>query len=115
VAVQDGKAAGQSVPHVHVHILPRIPHDLVNNDDIYEELERWEPQSQRQHQLQGNSNSSGYTTSDPSQPNHHLHVPNDEERKDRTMMEMTTEAAIYRNIAKELLCHPSIATENIPH
>ena len=23
VAVQDGRAAGQSVPHVHVHILPR--------------------------------------------------------------------------------------------
>ena len=40
LAIQDGKASGQSVPHVHVHVLPRKPGDLKRNDDIYEELER---------------------------------------------------------------------------
>lgn len=39
--LQDGAAAGQSVPHVHVHILPRKNKDFKRNDDIYEELERY--------------------------------------------------------------------------
>ncbi|CAC5404188.1 NIT1 [Mytilus coruscus] len=40
VAVQDGKDAGQTVMHVHVHILPRREQDIPNNDDIYHELEK---------------------------------------------------------------------------
>lgn len=39
VAVQDGDAAGQSVPHVHVHILPRRNGDFNRNDDVYDHLE----------------------------------------------------------------------------
>lgn len=39
VAMQDGKNAGQSVPHVHVHILPRKPGDFANNDDVHREIE----------------------------------------------------------------------------
>lgn len=35
IAVQDGKDAGQSVEHVHVHILPRRQGDFAKNDDIY--------------------------------------------------------------------------------
>jgi bis(5'-adenosyl)-triphosphatase len=40
IAIQDGAAAGQSVPHVHIHILPRKEGDFVRNDDVYEELEK---------------------------------------------------------------------------
>ncbi|XP_002131970.2 bis(5'-adenosyl)-triphosphatase-like [Ciona intestinalis] len=40
IVVQDGREAGQSIPHVHVHILPRILGDFLNNDDIYQELQR---------------------------------------------------------------------------
>lgn len=40
VATQDGAAAGQTVPHVHVHILPRRPGDFPRNDQVYEELDR---------------------------------------------------------------------------
>ncbi|XP_060530672.1 nitrilase and fragile histidine triad fusion protein NitFhit [Cylas formicarius] len=38
ICVQDGKFAGQTVPHVHVHILPRKQGDFDNNDDIYMHL-----------------------------------------------------------------------------
>lgn len=40
VCVQDGASAGQTVPHVHVHILPRKEGDFANNDDIYLRLAR---------------------------------------------------------------------------
>ena len=37
-APQDGRDAGQTVEHVHVHVIPRRPGDFVNNDDIYREV-----------------------------------------------------------------------------
>ncbi|TMS38267.1 hypothetical protein L596_005031 [Steinernema carpocapsae] len=39
IAVQDGPLAGQSVKHVHVHIVPRKPGDF-KEDQIYKELEK---------------------------------------------------------------------------
>ena len=42
IAMQDGKTAGQSVPHVHVHLLPRKADDFARNDEVYERLERWD-------------------------------------------------------------------------
>ena len=39
ISIQDGAAAGQTVEHVHVHILPRHVGDFANNDDIYEKLQ----------------------------------------------------------------------------
>lgn len=39
VAVQDGEAAGQSVPHVHVHVIPRTRGDPAGDDKIHEWLE----------------------------------------------------------------------------
>lgn len=39
IAIQDGPKAGQTVKHVHVHILPRKEGDFQRNDDIYEKLE----------------------------------------------------------------------------
>jgi diadenosine tetraphosphate (Ap4A) HIT family hydrolase len=42
MAVQDGAEAGQTVPHVHVHLVPRTAGDLLNNDDVYDELIEFE-------------------------------------------------------------------------
>lgn len=84
VAVQDGYHAGQSVPHVHVHILPRAEGDFERNDDVYDELQDWAPR----------------TELEISKPK--LDVPSDQDRKDRTPIEMAEEAALYRNVASTL-------------
>ncbi|XP_011625184.1 bifunctional bis(5'-adenosyl)-triphosphatase/adenylylsulfatase FHIT isoform X6 [Amborella trichopoda] len=38
--IQDGPEAGQTVPHVHVHILPRQSGDFEKNDEIYDAVVR---------------------------------------------------------------------------
>ena len=38
---QDGEQAGQTIPHVHVHIIPRVAGDFLNNDQIYVEVTIW--------------------------------------------------------------------------
>lgn len=38
IAIQDGPLAGQTVPHVHCHIIPRRLADFPNVDDIYKRL-----------------------------------------------------------------------------
>jgi bis(5'-adenosyl)-triphosphatase len=85
VAVQDGPEAGQSVPHAHVHILPRYRGDLERNDDIYDKLEAWAPRDENVPK--------GMTK---------LHVPDDGERRDRTVEEMAAEAATYQSLILEL-------------
>ncbi|KAK6521092.1 hypothetical protein TWF506_001326 [Arthrobotrys conoides] len=39
IAIQDGGSAGQSVPHVHTHIIPRKLDDFPSIDDVYTHLE----------------------------------------------------------------------------
>jgi len=84
VAVQDGEGAGQSVPHVHVHILPRYNVDT-EGDEIYNKLENWAPRD-------------GEKRIRPK-----LDVPDDNQRRDRTEKEMADEAAIYKSLINESL------------
>lgn len=39
VALQDGEAAGQTVRHLHFHVIPRRNGDLERNDDVYRGIE----------------------------------------------------------------------------
>lgn len=66
--------AGQTVPHVHVHVIPRKKRDFAKNDEIYEHLEHSE------HNL------------DPP-PSHAFPNIEDKDRIPRTEEEMVREAA----------------------
>lgn len=39
VNLQDGVDSGQTIPHVHFHLIPRNPNDLKRNNDIFEKLD----------------------------------------------------------------------------
>eukprot|EP01094_Clydonella_sp_ATCC50884_P006344 TRINITY_DN1544_c0_g1_i1.p3 TRINITY_DN1544_c0_g1~~TRINITY_DN1544_c0_g1_i1.p3 ORF type:complete len:122 (+),score=26.17 TRINITY_DN1544_c0_g1_i1:516-881(+) len=43
-AIQDGPDAGQTVRHVHIHIIPRREGDFAFNDLVYQELESPPPE-----------------------------------------------------------------------
>ena len=45
LAVQDGRDAGQTVDHVHVHLIPRKPGDFDKNDDVYDRVSGQRPSS----------------------------------------------------------------------
>ncbi|KAI9298011.1 DUF914-domain-containing protein [Neoconidiobolus thromboides FSU 785] len=45
--IQDGPEAGQSVNHVHIHIIPREKLDFVENDQIYDELNKVDNDSRK--------------------------------------------------------------------
>ncbi|XP_036875218.2 bis(5'-adenosyl)-triphosphatase isoform X4 [Manis javanica] len=40
LSMQDGPEAGQTVKHVHIHVLPRKAGDFQRNDSIYDELQK---------------------------------------------------------------------------
>jgi bis(5'-adenosyl)-triphosphatase len=42
VTIQEGSGAGQTINHLHVHIIPRRPGDFKNNDEIYPLLESFD-------------------------------------------------------------------------
>ncbi|XP_042515167.1 bifunctional bis(5'-adenosyl)-triphosphatase/adenylylsulfatase FHIT isoform X2 [Macadamia integrifolia] len=67
----DGPQAGQTVPHVHIHVLPRKSGDFEKNDEIYDAIDLKEKELKQKLDL-------------------------DKERKDRTFEEMAQEADEYR-------------------
>jgi bis(5'-adenosyl)-triphosphatase len=83
IAVQDGEDAGQSVPHVHAHIIPRKKQDLPQPDAIYELMESEDGDLARQLKKrdEGDMKRARFPAVDA-----------DEHRKPRSEQDMCTEA-----------------------
>ncbi|KAI9750454.1 MAG: hypothetical protein M1815_001783 [Lichina confinis] len=88
IAIQDGEAAGQTVPHVHAHIIPRRKDDFDGEGDkVYELLESKEGDIGRSLRTTHERSSSGFPKVD------------EESRKPRSDAEMNREAVW---LAKEM-------------
>eukprot|EP00633_Aureoumbra_lagunensis_P001822 CAMPEP_0197291696 /NCGR_PEP_ID=MMETSP0890-20130614/18279_1 /TAXON_ID=44058 ORGANISM="Aureoumbra lagunensis, Strain CCMP1510" /NCGR_SAMPLE_ID=MMETSP0890 /ASSEMBLY_ACC=CAM_ASM_000533 /LENGTH=273 /DNA_ID=CAMNT_0042764975 /DNA_START=33 /DNA_END=851 /DNA_ORIENTATION=- len=79
IAMKDGSAAGQPIPHCHFHVIPRTPGDLPRNDDIYEMLDAWAPKNVAASSIR-------------------LQVPEDSTRETRTPVDMANEATMYATL-----------------
>lgn len=99
IAVQDGPEAGQTVPHVHVHVIPRIPGETAKPgdttaDELYERMAGeegnvggwlWDAEKGRPRPAGGE-----------------FPRIEDVERRARSMGEMQEEAAVYRGLLGRL-------------
>lgn len=94
VAVQDGAAAGQTVPHVHVHVIPRQAGDLGTPDVVYVKMAGedgnvggalWD-QEVRRRPVPGGS----------------MPRVDDEDRRPRTEKEMMEETEMYKALLREM-------------
>lgn len=102
IAVQDGVDAGQSVPHVHAHIIPRKAADLDHRggtDAIYDMLDGEEGDVGKAFkEVEGGESAEG------ERPKRRTKFPvvDNEARKPRSMEEMIAEAEMLaREMEKE--------------
>ena len=79
--LKDGTAR---LPHLHVHVVPRLPGDFAVSDQVFDAMDGWAPTAAAAASLPA-----------------HVKLPllADHERKDRTPATMADEAAAYRALA----------------
>lgn len=93
VAVQDGPDSGQTVPHLHVHVIPRKKGDVGDSPDaIYTKMASED----------GNVGGAMWDMERRPAAAGGLPKVEDENRKPRTQEEMETEAEQYRTTLREL-------------
>jgi bis(5'-adenosyl)-triphosphatase len=105
IAIHDGETAGQPVPHVHCHVVPRRPGDLAENDMVYTLLQGWAPAALVPPGSQGQRGPA-------------LQPPPDEMRQPRTEATMAAEAASLAAMAVSLslrgVSSPALPTSLVP-
>ncbi|EPX71875.1 bis(5'-nucleosidyl)-tetraphosphatase [Schizosaccharomyces octosporus yFS286] len=93
IGIQDGQDAGQTVPHLHVHLIPRKKLDFNENDEVYQHLEKAEANLES---LQATGKEA--ITGDQVPPTSmKKSIPRDEDRQPRTPEVMQEEATWLRS------------------
>ncbi|WBW75361.1 bis(5'-nucleosidyl)-tetraphosphatase [Schizosaccharomyces osmophilus] len=93
IGIQDGKDAGQTVPHLHVHLIPRKKLDFNENDEVYQHLEKAEANLES---LQATGKEA--IVGDQAPPTSmKKSIPRDEDRQPRTPEVMQEEATWLRS------------------
>jgi bis(5'-adenosyl)-triphosphatase len=77
LALLDGAGAGQPVPHVHAHLVPRFHADTLVDDRVHGAIQDWSPEP-------------------PNRERREFHGPSEEDRKPRDAVIMAAEASRYR-------------------
>ena len=91
LAIQDGPESGQTVPHVHCHIIPRTKESSGEGDGIYDRLQGEE----------GNVGGGLWDAEKRPEPRGRFPKVEDADRKARTKEEMNSEAEMYRVLMRE--------------
>ena len=103
--MQDGTAAGQTMPHLHFHLLPRkLSGDRFeeNNDEVYPAIEQASGTLSQDLQSAAAAATKAENTGRLTQGAQPLKVDADEDRKPRTMEEMVEEAEWLKSFFKDL-------------
>jgi bis(5'-adenosyl)-triphosphatase len=98
LAIQDGAEAGQTVPHVHVHVIPRIRNATAKEtspgagDELYVRMASEE----------GNVGGALWDWARRPRPGGAFPPIEESERKARGMEEMVEEAQLYRRLLEDM-------------
>ncbi|PSR90664.1 Bis-triphosphatase [Coniella lustricola] len=101
IALQDGPEAGQTVSHVHVHIIPRISNINSKPDDGTEGDELYEKMAGEEGNVGGALWDREFGSRRPKAGGKFDRIE-DSARKARSMEEMQAEAEVFRKAMKEL-------------
>ncbi|XP_072026528.1 bis(5'-adenosyl)-triphosphatase-like isoform X2 [Amphiura filiformis] len=105
IALQDGPDAGQTVEHVHVHVLPRKPEDFKANDEIYDKVNSSVNFQERE--IAGYSPVYGLkVVTQPLDEHNQVNFDGDEKANWRTETDMSKEAGRLRELFDDVYTKP---------